>query len=112
MSQDSQRLSYLWLYSVGEYPTLTSCSHTPGKHCMALIPVADIGPDPRDDGLVVGQQRHSGVVAMHAHIKTTQRYAHLSDETLISAASAAPPPSRCLLGCLLATGRAVGNLTK
>jgi site-specific recombinase XerD len=25
----------------------------------------------------------------HAHIKTTQRYAHLSDETLISAANAA-----------------------
>jgi site-specific recombinase XerD len=25
----------------------------------------------------------------HAHIKTTQRYAHLSDETLISAANTA-----------------------
>jgi hypothetical protein len=37
----------------------------------------------------VGQQRHSGVVAMHAHIKTTQRYAHLSDETLISAVNTA-----------------------
>ena len=26
---------------------------------------------------------------LHAHIKTTQRYAHLSDETLISAANTA-----------------------
>ena len=56
---------------------------------MALIPVADIGPDPRDDVLVVGQQRYSGVVAMHAHIKTTQRFAHLSDKTLISAVNTA-----------------------